>query len=312
MADKAAAGAAAAESGGWKEFIWNKQKKEFMGRTGNSWLKIGGFYLVFYGCLAALFVATIQVMLLTLDDFKPKWQDRVSPPGLSMRPRAQKMEIAFSADSSDSFTAHVDSLSNLLDSYADEKQQKLKDCGEFPLGPRDQGPVGAGRGPRSSCRFRREWLGPCSGLEEPSFGFASGEPCIIIKMNRVIGFVPEVAPNASLPNEVLRHYNPNIIPVTCAVKREEDRDMVGGFSYHGMGGHAGFPLQYFPYYGLRLQEDYTAPLLAVRVLNATRGAELRLECRVHAANVGTSERDRFLGRVEFKLTVRPDGETAGD
>lgn len=39
------------------------------------------FYLIFYTCLAGMFALTMYVMLQTLDEHRPTWQDRLSTPG---------------------------------------------------------------------------------------------------------------------------------------------------------------------------------------------------------------------------------------
>lgn len=36
-----------------------------------------------------------------------------------------------------------------------------------------------------ACPFKQSMLGPCSGLEDPTFGYNCTMPCVVIKMNRV-------------------------------------------------------------------------------------------------------------------------------
>uniref|UniRef100_A0A8C7A0J6 ATPase Na+/K+ transporting subunit beta 1 n=1 Tax=Nothoprocta perdicaria TaxID=30464 RepID=A0A8C7A0J6_NOTPE len=237
-----ARGKAKDDDGNWKKFIWNSEKKELLGRTGGSWFKILLFYVIFYGCLAGIFIGTIQVMLLTVSDFEPKYQDRVAPPGLTQVPQVQKTEISFVVGDSKSYDPYVRNLERFLEDYSAEQQtDNIK-----------------------VCKFRREWLENCSGINDPTFGYKDGKPCILVKLNRIIGFKPKAPANESLPPEVAAKFNPYLIPVHCSPKREEDMDNVGAVEYYGMGGYAGFALQYYPYYGKLLQPRYLQPLVAVQ------------------------------------------------
>ncbi|KAM6921835.1 sodium/potassium-transporting ATPase subunit beta-1a [Xenentodon cancila] len=290
--------------GGWRSFMWNSEKKEFLGRTGGSWFKIFLFYVIFYGCLAGIFIGTIQALLLTLSDYKPTYQDRVAPPGLSHIPRSEKSEIYFTMSDPSTYKKYTDSMDELLDKYMEEKQideMKFENCGETPDAFRHRGPLESKEGQRKACRFRRALLGKCSGLSDNSYGFKDGKPCLIVKLNRIVNFIPKAPNNQTLPEALQGKSYDNLIPIYCKNKREEDESKIGEIKYMGIG--EGFPLQYYPYYGKRLHPHYLQPLVAIQFANITANEELRIECRVFGGNIDYSEKDRYQGRFDVKITV---------
>ncbi|XP_041646796.1 sodium/potassium-transporting ATPase subunit beta-1a [Cheilinus undulatus] len=291
--------------GGWRTFLWNSEKKEFLGRTGGSWFKILLFYVIFYGCLAGIFIGTIQALLLTISNYKPTYQDRVAPPGLSHTPRSDKSEIAFTKSDEKTYKKYVDSLKTFLEPYDDARQvdqMKFENCGDTPLPYRERGALEGEPGQRKACRFSRTLLGSCSGESDPTFGFKEGKPCIIVKLNRIVNFRPRApSNNQTLPEPVQGKLQPNLIPIHCKNKRDEDEGKIGEIKYFGMG--EGFPLQYYPYYGKLLHPQYLQPLVAIQFTNLTVGTELRVECKAFGANIDYSEKDRYQGRFDVKFTI---------
>ncbi|KAL7397376.1 hypothetical protein ABVT39_020894 [Epinephelus coioides] len=289
--------------GGWKTFLWNSEKKEFLGRTGSSWFKIFLFYVIFYGCLAGIFIGTIQALLLTLSAYKPTYQDRVAPPGLSHTPRSEKSEISFTLTSPKTYKKYIDALDAFLENYNDtlqESEQKFEDSA--PSTYRDRGSLETDSEERKACRFRRAWLGSCSGITDTSYGFKDGKPCIIVKLNRIVNFKPKApSNNQSLPDALQSRLQPNVIPIHCKNKRDEDEGKIGEIKYFGMG--EGFPLQYYPYYGKALHPQYLQPLVAIQFTNLTTGQDIRIECKAYGANIAYSEKDRYQGRFDVKFQI---------
>ncbi|CAL8275428.1 unnamed protein product [Arctogadus glacialis] len=274
--------------------------------SSNLAVKILTFYVIFYSCLAGVFVGTIQAMLMTLSNYKPTWQDRVAPPGLSHMPRSDKTEVSFNTRDLDTYNQYTKSLRAFMAKYDEENQRdqmQYDDCGEEPTEYRERGELESDVGVRKACRFSRSLLGDCSGLEDPDFGFKEGKPCIIVQLNRIVNFRPRPPMNnESIPEEAHHKVQPNVMPIYCTNKREEDAGKVGEVKYYGIGG--GFPLQYYPYYGKLLHPHYLQPLVALQFVNLTMNADIRIECKVYGDNIAYSDKDRFQGRFDIKFNIK--------
>ncbi|KAL2079400.1 hypothetical protein ACEWY4_025144 [Coilia grayii] len=247
------------------------------------------FYVVFYTFLAGMFALTMYVMLLTLDDYNPTWQDRLAVPGMMIRPKGNALEISYTIEETESWDSYVQKLDNFLGPYNNSVQALNND-----VCPPDRYNIQEDSGevrnnPKRSCQFNRTMLGDCAGLPDESgdrYGYGTGQPCIFIKLNRVIGM---------LPGKGQSPY------VTCGAKKE-DSDKLGELAYYPNNGT--FNLMYYPYYGKRAQVNYSQPLVAVKFLNVTFNEDVNVECKINSDTItDLSERDKFAGRVSFRLRI---------
>ncbi|XP_016416112.1 sodium/potassium-transporting ATPase subunit beta-2b isoform X1 [Sinocyclocheilus rhinocerous] len=280
----------------WKEFFWNPRTREFCGRTASSWGLILLFYLAFYIFLAGLFALTMYVMLQTLDDHRPTYQDRLSTPGMMIRPKGDQLEIAYTMEYTETWERYVQALNNFLSPYNDTVQaQKNYECKpDHYFIQEDSGSLK--NFPKRSCQFKRSILEDCAGLTDRYYGYSDGKPCIIIKLNRVIGLLP--AEDGQPPY------------VTCGAKKykvgkdewADDSDKLGELVYFPPNGT--FNLMYYPYYGKKAQVNYSQPLVAIKFINITMNEDVNVECKINANNIPEgSERDKFAGRISFKLRI---------
>ncbi|CAB1435077.1 unnamed protein product [Pleuronectes platessa] len=255
--------------------IYNPRTREFMGRTASSWGRILLFYLIFYGFLAGMFSFTMWVMLQTLDENVPRHQDRVANPGLVIRPHAA--EISFNRSDPTNYNQYIHQLHELLQRYNDSIQKRHDLClvGEYT--EQEEEPI------KKVCQFKRSALRQCSGLSDTSFGFADGKPCVIIKMNRVIGLKPQGDPF-----------------INCTAKGGRPLQI----QYFPSEGR--LDKMFFPYYGKKAHPEYVQPLVAVKLFltKDDLNVEQTVECKVQGSDLrNDDDRDKFQGRVTFKVKV---------
>ncbi|CAM2703750.1 unnamed protein product [Rotaria socialis] len=227
-------------------FIYNKEHHELFGRDGKRWSKLAAFYFCFYVVLGGMFCLYLSIFMIFLPINQPRYigkdsqlTSRSNPfsPGLSIRPQVR--------------LTLKDPLALIWLSSSDEKYP-MNDNIEMYTKNLDDFLNNYNTNAQNSKNFTIHDVGDCNSNNH--YGYTDGKPCILIKINKLIGFIPEVrkihANNRHDDSECIGISN---IPVRCMGENPFDQDMIGKIQYYSESESSdvcgSIDIKHFPYNG---------------------------------------------------------------
>jgi len=289
------------------QFLWNPRTKEFCGRTGSSWLKILIFYIIFYLCLAAFWAVMLLIFYQTIDQRVPKWElgeSRIGTnPGLGFRPRPRDSNVEStliwfkqSENDKSNWKYWSDNLKEFLTPYRKSSNEDVDRGAHVDQCIGTNGTSDADK----FCFFDvKQISNNCS--EDLDYGFRRGDPCVLIKLNRIYNWRPvaytrEDLEGKDIPSLVKTGYQDNMVYITCEGENAADKENIGPVNYYPK---SGIDFKYFPF---RNQPGYLSPFVFVHFMKPTPGVLINIECKAWAKNIKHDRMDRE-GSVHFELLI---------
>jgi len=285
----------------WRDFLYNSNKGEVLGRTGMSWCKIGVFYAIFYACLVGWFAGLLHAFDASLDKTAPTYYGENSltqaNPALGMRPmpRFDSTMIRFAQAKKSSYRPYVDHLEAFIKTY--ENVSDAVDCssGERPKEGK-------------ACKIDiREHLTNLGCTRETDYGYFAGTPCVVLKMNKLYDFTPNpYATFADLEKDLdketgerlgYQSYADGNTGVSCDGQNALDKQNIDLIEFSPS---TGLDAIYFPY---RNQDGYRSPVVVAKLSNVQKRVTIQFNCRLWAMNIDNSDGKRKSGTMHFELYI---------
>jgi sodium/potassium-transporting ATPase subunit beta len=285
------------------QMLYDSQAGTLMGRSGKSWAQLLLFYTLFYIVLAALFAICMKGLMMTIDDWQPKWQLEESligtNPGLGFRPSSHDVDQGSLIWYDSSNQSDISYWANRIDEFLEEYTHTAanqKNC-DFDTLP-NKGQV---------CKLDIASFGACTA--EHAYGYNNSAPCFFLKLNRIYNWVPEYYNDPlnlpdDMPQDLIDHITSlpashrNQVWVSCRGENGADREIIGDIEYYPT---RGFPSYFYPYTNVA---NYLSPLVSVKFTRPGPNQIINIECRAWAKNIKYvgSFRDR-QGSVHFELMI---------
>ncbi|CAJ0934569.1 unnamed protein product, partial [Mesorhabditis belari] len=285
----------------FRQFLYNKERGTCLGRDAKSWAQITIFYVIFYAILAAFWIGCLWIFLSTLDEKTPRFYGKGTiigvNPGLGYQPWIKENPdstlIQFNLQDASTYKPYVEQMKEYLKKY--QKTNGTRTC----TGSESNKALQPSDGSESAlpCEFRLKVFdeGKCS--EADAYGYKSGKPCVILSLNRLIGWQPVDYPANSVPKKVQGRYRNGSIAIHCDGTNDIDKEHIGKLSYLPPEGIEG---KYYPY---SFVENYHQPIAMVRFDTLPRNKLVLVECRAYALNIEHDITSR-LGLVHFEVFVQ--------
>lgn len=247
----------------WTKEILDLDKNEFFSRTPWAWCRIIGFYLFLYFCILVILLTWCFIFWMFI------WpQDRPTIvkeyPGLSAVPTSART-IVIRPD----IQTEVYKIADVIDKFIDgldedgEAEDTFADCNEDQL-----------------------------------WGYNKKQPCIFIKLNKAIGFVPQTYDSVSeLPDDyqkdlkdtMLENPGKGRIWVTCRCQSDnvESPDFIF------------IPK---PYYDTTTNMEGVNRVIAIQLIDMPENEEFELLCNAWAKNIPID--NKKMGRGNIKLSFK--------
>jgi sodium/potassium-transporting ATPase subunit beta len=318
-------------SGKWaqfKRFMYKPETGQVMDRLPFEWLQLLGYFLVFYTCLGAFFYGNLRAFMLTMHPQKPSLTGSDNllrlKPGLGYRPqpRVEDNLIRYTMGVVNStydennkenetfgYQKYVDALDKFFEPYSDNNTyfQTNKTAGNLTV---CNATLHADY--TRSCIFDLTSLGDCAPTwvkPGSTYGYANGEPCVLIKLNKVYGWLPAINDSATVEkwsdlsalgksSKEIEQWGPF---VNCSGEHAADKDVMT----HRMPNITYFPSQHFSplFYPYLNQKFYLAPVVMVQLKGIPKNSVLQVECRLWGTGIDYYDKLERMASVHFEVLV---------